>query len=455
MTSAAPTVAPKSRPPGPGRFFPGQMLLRLRRRGLLRVMDDLATTYGDIAYFHVPGEHMVLLSHPDQIRDMLVTHQKMFKKGRGLERTEMLLGKGLLTSEGEFHLRQRRLAAPAFHRQRIAAYGDVMSAYASRHAAAWRDGEMRDLSADMMRLTLAIAGKTLFDADVEAEAAEIGQSLSTVFEAWSIALLPFGEFLIKLPIPAARRFKAAKARLDATIYRMIADRRASGRDHGDLLSMLMAATDTEGDGSGMSDEQLRDECLTIFLAGHETTANALTWTWYLLSEHPEAEAKLHEEVDRVLGDRAATAADLAQLPYTRMVLSESMRLYPPAYALGRRALVPYEVGGYQLPAGTVVLASQFHVHRDPRWWSDPEVFKPERWAEGSGEPRHKHAYFPFGAGTRVCIGEQFAWMEGIVVLAELARRWRFRHDPAHVVELNPVITLRPKHGMRMTVARRG
>ena len=441
-------------PPGPRRMFPGQLLLALRRRGLIGVMQDLARAHGDIALMSVPGEEMVLLNHPDLVRDMLVTHQKMFKKGRGLERTEMLLGRGLLTSEGDYHLRQRRLVAPAFHRQRIAGYGDVMANFAERHAQAWTDGETRDMATDMMRLTLAIAGKTLFDADVEAEAAEIGDALTDVMAAWGVALLPLGNLFMKLPIPAARRFKKAKARLDATIYRMIADRRASGRDHGDLLSMLMAATDTEGDGTGMTDEQLRDECLTIFLAGHETTANALTWTWYLLSENPAAEAVMHEEVDRVLAGRTATAADLPQLPYTRMVLAESMRLYPPAYAVGRRALVPYDVGGYRLPARTVVLASQYLMHRDPRWWSDPESFKPERWREGSGEPRHKFAYYPFGAGTRVCVGEQFAWMEGTLVLAELAKQWRFRHDPTHEVALSPVITLRPAHGMRMRFERR-
>ena len=453
MATAAHPIAP-GMPPGPRRMFPGQMLLALRRRGLIGVMQDLARAHGDIALMSVPGEEMVLLNHPDLVRDMLVTHQKMFKKGRGLERTEMLLGRGLLTSEGDYHLRQRRLVAPAFHRQRIAGYGDVMANFAQRHAQAWTDGETRDMATDMMRLTLAIAGKTLFDADVEAEAAEIGDALTDVMAAWGVALLPLGNLFMKLPIPAARRFKKAKARLDATIYRMIADRRASGRDHGDLLSMLMAATDTEGDGTGMTDEQLRDECLTIFLAGHETTANALTWTWYLLSENPAAEAVMHEEVDRVLAGRTATAADLPQLPYTRMVLAESMRLYPPAYAVGRRALVPYDVGGYRLPVRTVVLASQYLMHRDPRWWSDPESFKPERWREGSGEPRHKFAYYPFGAGTRVCVGEQFAWMEGTLVLAELAKQWRFRHDPTHEVALSPVITLRPAHGMRMRFERR-
>lgn len=455
MATAAPPSTALPLPPGPKPRYPGQMLLRMRRDGILETMRQLTAEYGDVVHFHLPGERFVFLNHPDHARDMLVTSQKLFKKGRGLERTEMLLGQGLLTSEGDYHLRQRRLAAPAFHRQRIAGYGDLMADYARRHADGWADGEMRDLMADMMRLTLAIAGKTLFDADVEADAADVGHALSEVFDTWQVALLPFGPLLLKVPVGAGRRFRDAKARLDGVIYKMIADRRASGRDHGDLLSMLMAATDAEGDGTGMTDLQLRDECLTIFLAGHETTANALTWTFYLLSQHPEVEAQLHAEVDRVLGGRPATAADLAALPYARMVLAESMRLYPPAYAVGRRALVPWEAGGYRIPARTVVLSSQYLMQRDARWWSEPEAFRPERWREGSGEPRHKFAYHPFGAGTRVCIGEQFAWMEGTLVLAEIARRWRLRHDPAHQVALQPVITLRPRHGMRMRVERRG
>ncbi|MBI2797396.1 MAG: cytochrome P450 [Gemmatimonadetes bacterium] len=435
-------------PPGPRARYPGQFLLEIRRRGILPFLRDVVAPMGDVVHWRMLGEHMTLVNHPDLIRDVLVTHQKLFHKGRGLERTRILLGNGLLTSEGDFHLRQRRLASPAFHRQRIATCAGTMTGYAERHARQWRAGETRDVAADMMRLTLAIAGKALFDADVEGEAAEIGRALTAAFESFNLSMLPGGQFLSRLPIPAARRFRRARERLDATIYRMIADRRASGADRGDLLSMLMAATDTEGDGSGMTDEQLRDECLTIFLAGHETTANALTWTWYLLGEHPEAESKMHAEID-ALGGRVPTLDDLPRLSYTRMVMAEAMRLYPPAYVLGRRAQVPYEVGGFTLPARTVVFASQFLAHRDPRWWPAPERFRPERFAPEESESRPKFAYFPFGAGTRVCIGEQFAWMEGVLTLATIGREWRLRLDPSQVVALQPIVTLRPKFGMRM------
>ena len=445
--------AGRALPPGPRSRYPGQLLIDIRRRGVLPFLRDVLAPYGDVVHWKMPSEHMALVNHPDLIRDILVTHQKQFHKGRGLERARILLGNGLLTSEGDFHLRQRRLASPAFHRQRIATYAGAMTSYATRHAGSWRDGETRDITKDMMRLTLAIAGKTLFDADVEHEAAEIGEALTTSLKAFNLAMLPGSQFLMKLPLPSVRRFKQARERLDATIYRMIADRRASGGDRGDLLSMLMAATDTEGDGSGMTDEQLRDECMTIFLAGHETTANALTWTWYLLSQHPEAEAKMHAEVDALAG-RVPTFDDMPALAYTRMVLAESMRLFPPAYALGRRALDSYDVGGYRLPPRTVIFMSQFLVHRDPRWWPEPEQFRPERFAPDATESRPKFAYFPFGAGTRVCIGEQFAWMEGVLCLATIAQQWRFRLDPTQVVALEPIITLRPRHGMRMQFERR-
>jgi cytochrome P450 len=366
----------------------------------------------------------------------------------------MLIGEGLLTSEGEFHLRQRRLAQPAFHRQRGAGYGDAMVAYAERTRARWRAGETLDVAHEMMELTLGVVGKTLFDADVAEEAPEIGRALTEAFAAFSLAMLPFGEQLQRLTfLPPVRRFRDAKARLDATIYRLIAEHRADsrgGRDRGDLLSMLMAAQDTEQGTGQMTDRQLRDEAMTIFLAGHETTANALTWTWYLLSGHPEVEARLHAELDAALGGRLPVADDLARLPYARMVLAESMRLYPPAWVIGRRALEPYAVRGATLPARTVVLVSQYVVHRDPRWWPEPDRFRPERWAEDAVD-RPKVAYFPFGAGTRVCIGEQFAWMEGTLLLATIAQRWRLRLVPGHPVTPQPIVTLRPKFGMKMTV----
>jgi cytochrome P450 len=336
----------------------------------------------------------------------------------------------------------------------VAGYADVMAGYAEREARRWRDGATMDVAEAMMRLTLAIAGKTLFDADVEAEAREIGAAITAAMGAFEFSLLPFSERLERIPLlPYRRRFERARDRLDATIYRLIAERRRDPRDRGDLLSMLLLARDAAADGGGMTDEQLRDEVMTLFLAGHETTANLLTWTWYLLSRHPEAERRLHDELRAVLGDAAPTAADVARLPYTRQVLAESLRLFPPAWTIGRKSLVPYEVGGYELPPETLFLASQFIVHRDPRWYRDPERFDPERWRPAEAAARPRFAYFPFGAGTRVCIGEQFAWLEGALVLAAIARHWRLRPAPGQRIALQPSITLRPRHGLRMVAER--
>jgi len=330
-----------------------------------------------------------------------------------------------------------------------------MAAYAAARRDRWRAGTTIDAHQEMMALTLAIVGKTLFDADVEHEAAEIGAALATTFESFHFGFfLPFGELLERLPLPATLRFRKARARLDATIYRLIEERRRAGGDRGDLLSMLLLAQDTEGDGGRMTDLQLRDEAMTIFLAGHETTANAMTWTWYLLSQHPDVEARVHAEIDAALGSRLPGADDLPLLPYTRMVLAESMRLYPPAWIVGRRALGPFEANGYTIPARSIVLLSQYTMHRDARWFPDPERFDPERFTPERQADRPKFAYFPFGGGPRVCIGEQFAWMEGLILLATIAQRWRLRLVPDHPIALQPIITLRPKHGIRMIVEAR-
>jgi cytochrome P450 len=329
-----------------------------------------------------------------------------------------------------------------------------MTDYAARTTARWHDGETLDISQEMMRLTLAIVGKTLFDADVEAEADEIGAALNAVMELFDFLLMPFSELLEKLPLPHVRRFQKAKERLDATIYRIIEERRRSNEDRGDLLSMLLSARDEEGDGGQMTDLQVRDEVMTIFLAGHETTANALSWTWYLLSQHAEVEGKLHEEIDAVLEGRTPTVEDVPRLRYTEMVLAEAMRLYPPAWAIGRLALQDHEVGGYTIPAKALVLLSPYVTHRDERYFPEPTRFDPERWTQQAREARPQFAYFPFGGGARRCIGEGFAWMEGILLIAALAQHWRMRLVPGHRVETLPVMTLRPKHGMRMTVEKK-
>jgi cytochrome P450 len=440
-------------PPGPKPIVPGANLFAIRRDPIGFLMK-LASEYGDLAYFKLGPQPVFLVNNPDYIRDALVTHNKSFMKGEGLQRAKRLLGEGLLTSEGEFHLRQRRLAQPAFHRQRIAGYARTMVEYAARMRDEWRDGETRDVAREMMRLTLAIAGKTLFDAEVEDEADEIGAALTTTFEMFNRVMMPFAQVLDRLPLPATKRFQKARGRLDATIYRIINERRASGEDRGDLLSMLIAARDEEGDGSGMTDEQLRDEAMTIFLAGHETTANALTWTWYLLSQHPEIEARFHAEVDDVLKDGLPSAEDFQRLRYTEMILAESMRMYPPAWTIGRRALGDYSIGGYTIPARSILLMSQYVTHHDPRYFPEPFRFDPERWTPEARESRPKFSYFPFGGGPRVCIGESFAWMEGALVLATMAQKWRLRLAPGHPVEMQPLVTLRPKHGMKVIFERR-
>ena len=440
-------------PPGPKRTIPLSGLLAYRR-GPLPFFQNLAQQFGDISYFRLGPQQAFFLNHPDYIKDVLVTNHQDFMKGLALQRAKRLLGEGLLTSEGEFHRRQRRLAQPAFHRQRIASYAAVMTDYAARVREGWRDGETLDISEQMMRLTLAIVGKTLFDADVESDAREVGAAMSVVMDLFNTITIPFFELLQKLPLPQLRRFDSAKAKLDAIIYRLIEERRRSGEDRGDLLSLLLLARDPEGDGGQMTDAQLRDEAMTIFLAGHETTANALAWTWYLLSQNPEIEAKLHEEIAAVLGARLPAFEDVAQLKYTEMVLTESMRLFPPAWALGRLALNDYEIAGYVVPKKSLVLMSQYVMHHDSRYFPDPERFDPERWTAQAREARPQFSYFPFGGGPRRCIGEGFAWMEGILLIATLAQHWRLRLVPGHPVALKPVITLRPKHGMRMIVTRR-
>ncbi len=428
--------------------YPGEFALAMVRRPL-EFLTGLAREHGDVVHFRLGAEHMYLLSHPEAIRDVLVTNQKNFKKGRALERAKILLGEGLLTSEGDVHLRQRRLIQPAFHRQRIAAYGDTMVEYAARRAETWQDGQSLNIHEEMMALTLAIVGKTLFDADVEGEASDIGGALSDTFAAFNAGLfMPWAKLLETLPLPATRRFKRGRARLEQTIYRIIAERRQSGADAGDLLSMLLQARDVEGDGTGMSDTQIRDEALTLFIAGHETTAVALSWTWYLLAQHPEVEEGFHQELDGLRG-AALNAESLTHLPYSRQILTESMRLYPPAWIVGRRALGAFEAGGHRIPERSIIVMSQWVTHRDRRWFDEPERFDPDRWLPGRGSDRPKFAYFPFGGGSRLCIGEPFAWMEGVLLLAEIGRRWRFRLTSHALAEPRASITLRPRDGIGM------
>jgi cytochrome P450 len=444
------------RPPGPKPVRP--LLARLSFGALGPFRKDPpgfllrnAREFGDLVYFKLGPQHAYLVNRPEWIRDILVTHQSNFVKSRLLERAKVLLGEGLLTSEGDFHTRQRRLVQPAFHRDRLAHYGAEMVACAARAREQWQPGAQLDLVAEMTRLTLAIVGRTLFSADVSSDAHGIGHAMTVIFSLFDTLMMPFADWIQKLPLPPVRRFERARASLDKVIYGLIAERRAGGLDTGDLLSMLLLAVDE--DRSAMTDEQVRDEALTLLIAGHETAANALIWSWYLLSQNPEAEARLQAELRGVLAGRLPVFDDVPNLSYTRGVFSEALRLYPPAWAIGRRAKQDYSIGEYLIPAGSILLMSPWVSHRDPRWFAEPEKFDPDRWRPEVAEKLPKFAYFPFGGGARVCIGERFAWTEGVLVLATLAQRWKMKLAPGQKVDTKAVITLRPRDGICMVVER--
>ena len=409
---------------------------------------------GDVTRFNVGGQAAYFINHPDLIRDLLVVNHHKFIKGRALQRSKKLLGEGLLTNEGESHLRQRRMIQPAFHHRRIAEYAKAMTEYAEKMRVDWHDGEVRDIDKEMMHLTLQIVAKTLFNAEVEDEADEIGKSLTDVINLFNYLLLPFSEWLEKLPLPQSKRFNNARDTLNSVIYKIINERRQSNEDSGDLLSMLLSAQDEET-GSGMSDEQVRDEVLTLFLAGHETTANALTFTWYLLSQNEDKREKLHRELDEVLNGKTPQMEDYAKLKYTEAVFAEAMRLYPPAWAIGRLSLEDHEFGGFQIPKRSLVLASPYITQRDARFWENADEFIPERWKKQSiKEAGQKFIYFPFSRGVRSCIGESFAWMEGVLLVATLAQKWKLNLMPEQKIGLNPLMTLRPKYGMKMQIEKR-
>ncbi len=441
-------------PPGPARTLLGSFVPFGLRGDALGFLAGLAKTYGDVAHFYAAGEHFVLVTHPNQVKDVLVTNQRNFRKGRALERARKLLGDGLLTSEGQTHLTQRRLLQPAFHKERIASYASTMTACAERVQARWTDGGTLDASEEMMRLTLAVVGRTLFDADVEEKARDVGEALTAVLESFWTAMLPFAEVLENLPIGALRKGRDARATLDGIIYGLIEERRRNPGDRGDLLSMLLMAQDEEQGGRGMSDSQVRDEAMTIFLAGHETTANALAWTWYLLNGAPDIERRLHEELDRVLGGRPPSLADLPRMPLLEQIITESLRLYPPAWSIGRRAVGAYKAGDYMVPPRSIVLMSPYVTQRDARFFAEPDRFWPERWTADFRQTLPPFAYFPFGGGTRRCIGESFAWMELALVTASIAQHWRLRVVPGHPVVPQPVVTLRLKHGLQVVTERR-
>jgi cytochrome P450 len=413
-----------------------------------------AREYGDVVPVRLGPSRGLLIYHPDAIEEVLVARNRDFIKSRGIRLLRALLGDGLFVSEGDFWLRQRRLMQPAFHRQRVAAYGETMATYAARRTADWRDGDVLDIHHEMMAVTRDIVAKTLFDADVSDEARAIGDASEVVMEHFGKRLGSLRAFLpVWLPTPANLRLHRAIRRLDAVVYRMIADRRGRPEDRGDLLSLLLQAQDAD-DGSRMTDRQVRDEVMTLFLAGHETTAVALSWTFYLLAQHPEEDARLGNEVRAALGGRPPAVTDLPGLRYAEMVVTESMRLYPPAYGIGREAARTTEVAGRPMPAGGIVIVPTWVVHRDGRWFDEPETFRPERWADDAARRLPRFAYFPFGGGPRQCIGNAFATMESTLILAAIAQRFRLALIPGQRITPTPYITLRPEPGIRMRLERR-
>jgi cytochrome P450 len=418
-------------------------------RDPLAIFSRFARDYGDIVFFKMTGERVYFINHPDYVRQVLVVDQAKFGKSRALERARKLLGDGLLTVDGPDHQRKRRLVQPAFHRAQVQGYAETMIADASRMSARWTAGTTIDVSTEMMRLTLGIVARTLFDVDVESEADSVGAALTDVLETFWLALLPFSDVVEAMPLRALKRSAKARATLDALIYEMIADRRRRGGERRDVLSMLIGS-DGEGTMHRLTDQEIRDEVLTLLLAGHETTANALVWTFYLLSGAPDAATRLREEIDRVLAGRLPRAADFEALPYTLNVVTESMRLFPPAWSIGRRAKESAELGGYAVPSGSLVFMSPWTMHRDARFYAEPERFLPERWTPEFRASLPKHAYFPFGGGPRTCIGEAFAWMELVLILATVTQRWELHLLPGHPVATRPLLTLRARHGMRMT-----
>ena len=438
-------------PPGLQRNLLWFALSKFRPVNPIFLFQHLADTYGDIAHYKIGHHHIVFLNHPEYIREVLVVQNDNFIKERTVQRSKMLLGEGMITAEGAAHRAQRQTAQPAFHRQRIAEYAGVIVQEASHTRNSWNAGE-RDIALDMMHLTLNIVARTFFATDLRQEVFELAAAINRIMGLYNfLVMLPAAEWLVHLRPPGLAAFVRARNRIDAVVYRMIEAHRKADVDRGSLLDMMLAATPEEDEASRRS---LRDQVITIFLAGYETVANALSWTWYLLSQNPQCEVKFHAEVDAVLGGRLPTFEDLPRLRYTESVLSESLRLYPPAWAMGRYALDDFALGKFFLPARITVLISQFITHRDARYFPDPLRFDPERFSAEGKARRGKFTYFPFGAGARQCIGESFAWMEGVLILATLAQKWKMRLLPGHRVEPQPLITLRPKYGMKMKLEAR-
>lgn len=497
--SAASNIRPGKNPGYPdgpnlfARLLTRQLFGTKHRQNSAEFMRSVAQLHGDLVYYNVGGKRLYQLNHPDLITDFFGKDAPHHHRNLVMQRSRDVLGDGLLTSEEPLHMRQRRLANPAFLRSRISSYGNVIAQKTLDLTARWQSGTVLDVHSQMLELALRIVGKCLFDIEEFEDLHAMEDAVSSFMSFMPLAFIPFSRLVQRSPIPAMRRLRAGQQYLDGLIYRMIAERRKDPRDRGDLLSMLLSATDTEdateqgsasaspseatNDGATdiaatniekasdklrppttMSDRQLRDECVTVILAGHETTANALSFALHLLAHHPGVQQRLHDEAVSILGDRPPTAADYPRLPYSTQVFAETMRLYPPVWVTARMCFEPYEIAGYRIPRGAALLVPQYAVHRDPRWWPDPDTFDPNRFdkANPANNTRPRNSYFPFGGGGRQCIAEGLAWMEGTLALAVIARDWQLTPAPNTPAEpaLKPAVSLRPAKGIPLQVFRR-
>lgn len=454
-SSAQPELKTEPHPtiqvPGPAGFLSGRPLMH----DPLPFLEKMFRLHGDVFRMRILNLRVYAIAHPEGIKHVLQDNHRNYRKSFDYKILARLLGQGLVTSEGSLWLKQRRLMQPMFHRQKIASFGALMADCTLQMLERWGERaeqqEVFDVAPEMMRLTLQIVGRALLSMDLTGQADLIGRNMTIANERFGE--MGLSAFVPWLPTPGNIRFRRAAAALRKIVLQIITERRRDGRDHGDLLSMLLAIRDQET-GEGMDDEQLRDEVLTLILAGHETTATALSWTWYLLSQNRPAERKLHAELDRVLGGRAASVADLPNLTYTGMVIEESLRLYPPVWAVGRQAIAEDEIIGHRVPKGSNVVLSQWLAHRHPAFWKNPERFEPERFSAERAVGRPRYAFFPFGGGPRMCIGNLFALTEAQIVLATVAQKYRLRVPAHHRVELQPLVTLRSRNGMKVTLEQR-